>query len=73
MPDKRSPEDHKHCPWTEEQLERFADPVADKAIDRIQSQTYQTVGKVFINKLYYVVGAVILGLFYYLQMKGIIK
>lgn len=62
-----------NCPWTEEQLEKFADLVADKALERIQEQTYQSIGKAFLSRIYYILGLVLIGAFFYLQSKGFIK
>lgn len=60
-------------PWTEEQLEKFADLVADKALEKIREQTYQSIGKAFLSRIYYILGLVLIGAFFYLQSKGFIK
>lgn len=58
---------------TEEQLDAIAEKAAEKAVAKITDQVYKQVGKSFINKLFWIVGAVGTGLYLWLHDKGLMK
>ena len=60
-------------PLTEEQIEHIAERAATKAIAKLETHLYTTVGKSVLNKLAYVVGVICLSVYFYLQSKGLIK
>lgn len=58
---------------TEEEIEEIAEKAATKAIAKLETHLYTTVGRSVLNKLAYVVGAVAVAAYFYLQSKGLIK
>ena len=60
-------------PLTEEQIEEIAERAANKAVARLTDHVYREVGKNVVEKFVYVVGAISVALFLWLQGKGLIK
>ena len=60
-------------PLTEEQIEEIAERAATKAISKLETHLYTTVGKSVLNKLAYLVGVIVLSVYFYLQSKGLTK
>ena len=60
-------------PLSEEQMEEIAERAAEKAVAKITSSVYQQVGKGVINKLMWLVGAVTVGIYFWLTGNGAIK
>lgn len=60
-------------PLTEAQIEEIAERAANKAVAKLTDQVYREVGKNVIQKFTYIVGAIAVALFLWLQTKGIIK
>ena len=60
-------------PLTEEQIEQIAERAATKAIAKLETHLYTSVGKGVLNKLAYVLGVIVISVYFYLQSKGIIK
>ncbi len=58
---------------TEEQIEFIAEKAAEKAISKLTNHVFQEVGKSVLNKLFYIVGACILGFWLWLKSKGVIS
>lgn len=58
---------------TEEQIEAIAELAATKAINKMETQLYTTVGKSVLSKLAYLVGIVTVALYFWLQSKGLMK
>lgn len=58
---------------TEEQIENIAERAATKAVAKIEVHLYTTVGKSVLNKLAYIVGVIVVSVYFYLQSKGFIK
>lgn len=52
---------------TEEELERLMEQAAEKAIKKLTSGIYQEVGKGVISKLIYVLGALAVALWMYIN------
>lgn len=60
-------------PLTEAQIEEIAERAANKAVAKLTDQVYREVGKNVVQKFTYIVGAIAVALFLWLQTKGIIK
>ena len=60
-------------PLTEAQIEEIAERAANKAVARLTDHVYREVGKNVVEKFVYVVGAISVALFLWLQGKGLIK
>lgn len=60
-------ERRKAHPLTEEQMNAVAELAAEKALEKV----YSEVGKSIVKKLFWVAGAVAIGLVYFLGGKGI--
>ncbi len=60
-------------PLTEAQIEEIAERAANKAVAKLTDQVYREVGKNVLQKFTYVVGAIAVALFLWLQSKGLIK
>ena len=58
---------------SEEQIEHIAERAATKAIAKLETHLYTSVGKGVLNKLAYVLGVIVISFYFYLQSKGIIK
>ena len=52
--------------------EKAADKAADKAVLKLEGVIFQTVGRTVIDKLAYLLGAIIVGGYLYLNNKGMI-
>ena len=67
--DQMAEEQFSQCPkfseheLTEEQIEDIAERAARKAVELAKNEMYTGVGKRVVNGIFYVVGAVALGLF----------
>lgn len=60
-------------PLTEAQIEEIAERAANKSVAKLTDQVYREVGKNVLQKFTYVVGAIAVALFLWLQSKGLIK
>ena len=58
---------------SDEQIEAIAEKAAEKAVERIIDDVYKHVGKTLVEKLFWFVGATLLGFGLWLQSKGFIK
>lgn len=58
---------------TDEEIEVIAEKAANKAVAKMTAMVYQEVGRGVINKLLWVVGITAVGLYVFLQQKGVIK
>ena len=58
---------------SEEMIEKIAERAAEKAMEKMENVLYQRVGRTFVDKLLYLIGAIIVGLAYFLQSKGYFK
>ena len=65
--------DSDFSPLTDAQIERIAEKAADKAVAKLTERVYRDVGKSVIQKFVWIVGAVSIALFLWLQSKGFIK
>ena len=60
-------------PLTEAQIEEIAERAANKAVARLTDHVYREVGKNVVQKFVYIVGAISVAFFLWLQGKGLIK
>lgn len=60
-------------PLTEAQIEEIAERAANKAVAKLTEHVYREVGRNVVQKFTYIVGAVAVALFLWLQTKGLIK
>jgi 3-methyladenine DNA glycosylase Tag len=58
---------------TEEQIDHIAEKAAEKAVEKLMDKGFKAVGKTVVEKLFWIVGVVSLGLYFWLQAKGIVK
>lgn len=58
---------------TNEQLEQIAEMAAEKAVEKITATVYQNVGKSVIGKFTWIVGAITVGIYFWLKSKGFIE
>lgn len=63
----------KSAKLTEEEIEEIAEKAATKAIAKLETHLYTTVGRSVLNKLAYLIGMIALAIYFYLQSKGLIK
>ena len=59
-------EERRHLPLTEQQL----DAIAEKVEKRLRDNLFKAVGKSVLTKLFYLVGAVVIGVWMWLSTKG---
>ena len=65
--------DSNFSPLTESQIEEIAERAANKAVAKLTEHVYREVGRNVVQKFTYIVGAVAVALFLWLQTKGLIK
>lgn len=58
-------------PLTDEEINSIAERAADRAVQKITSHIYQEIGKSIVSKMIWIVGVCSVGLFLWLQNKGI--
>jgi hypothetical protein len=58
---------------TDEQIDRIAEKAADKAVAKLTDQVYREVGKGVVQKLFYIVGALVVAAFLWAKANGWIK
>lgn len=58
---------------TEEQINHIAERAADLAVQRVIDMGFKVVGKSVVEKFVWIVGALAVGGYMYLQSRGIIK
>lgn len=59
-------------PLTDEQIEDIAEKAAEKAIEKLTGDVYKAVGKSIIQKAVWLVGAITVGVYFYLRKQGIV-
>lgn len=57
---------------TEEQIEEIAERAAEKAVTKLTDHMYKQVGKSVVNKLFWIVGVISVGLYLWLKQKGLV-
>lgn len=58
---------------SEDMIEKIAERAAEKAMEKMENVIYQRVGRTFIDKTLYLIGAILVGLAYFLEGKGYFK
>lgn len=58
--------ERRHIPLTEEQL----DAIAEKVEQRLRDNLFRATGKAVLTRLFYLAGAVVIGLWVWLSTKG---
>jgi hypothetical protein len=66
----RGPERRKESHLTDEQIEKIASLAADKAVKKMTDDAFKAVGQTVVQKLFWIVGVLTVGLFAYLQVTG---
>jgi hypothetical protein len=57
---------------TEEQIEEIAERAAERAMAKLTDHMYKQVGKGVVNKLFWIVGVISVGLYLWLKQKGLV-
>lgn len=70
---ERQNDKRQHYTLTEEAVEEIAERAATKAYEKMTTQVFMLVGKSVIERVLWIIGAILLWLYFYLQSKGIIK
>lgn len=55
---------------TEEQIEQIAEMAATKAVKKMTDEAFKAVGKTVVEKMFWVIGALAVGAFAWLQTTG---
>lgn len=58
---------------SDEQMDLIAEKAAEKAVAKITAVVYQNVGKSVIERLFWLVGALAVGAYFFLKSKGLIE
>ena len=61
------------CLVDDAQINLIAERAADRAVEKITSQIYREIGRTVLQKLIWVVGAVAIGAYMYMQSQGMLK
>ena len=56
-----------------EEIEEIAEKAATKAIEKLTDEAYRAVGKTILQKLYWMVGALVVAGYFWAQTKGWMK
>ena len=59
-------------PLTEEQIEEIAERAAERAMKKLTDHMYKEVGRSVVNKLFWIVGVISVGLYMWLKQKGLL-
>lgn len=59
-------------PLTEEQIEEIAERAAERAMKKLTDHMYKEVGRGVVNKLFWIVGVISVGLYLWLKQKGLV-
>jgi hypothetical protein len=57
----------------EEHLDMIAEAAADKAIEKLEARMYEQVGRQFVQKITWMIGAIVVGIYALAKVKGWIK
>jgi hypothetical protein len=56
---------------SDSQIEEIAEKAAEKAMEKITAHIYQNVGKSVVERMFWIVGAVSIMLYFWLSSKGV--
>ena len=57
---------------TDDQIEAIAEKAADLAVQKLTENAYKAVGKSIIEKLFWIVGVVTIGVYLWMKEKGVV-
>lgn len=60
------------APLTEEQIEEIAERAAERAMKKLADHMYKEVGRSVVNKFFWVVGIISVGMYLWLKQKGLV-
>lgn len=60
------------APLTEEQIEEIAERAAERAMKKLTDHMYKEVGRSVVNKFFWVVGIISVGMYLWLKQKGLV-
>jgi len=60
-------------PLTDAQIEEIAERAANRAIEKLTTEAYKSIGKSVVQKFVWIVGVCAVALYFWLQQKGLIK
>lgn len=66
------PERRRQVHLTDDQIEAIAEHAAAKAVEKMTAATYQAIGKGLVSKLFWLVGVLGVGLYFWGLKTGII-
>lgn len=66
-------ERRQHVELSDEQIEAIAERAAEKAIEKMTTEAYATIGRGVVNKLMWMIGVITVGTFIWASSKGLIK
>lgn len=58
-------------PLSDEQIEAIAEKAAEKAVAKITAVVYQNVGKSVVERAFWLIGAISVGIYFWLKKEGI--
>lgn len=62
-----------NCPLhNDSKLAEIAERAAERAIEKLTNHVYQQVGRRVVEKLFYIIGVCVVGLYLWLKSKGVI-
>lgn len=60
------------APFTEEQIEEIAERAAERAMKKLTDHMYKEVGRSVVNKFFWIVGVISVGMYLWLKQKGLV-
>lgn len=68
--DYEGPERRREPHLTEDQIEAIASRAAEKAVKKMTDDAFKAVGKTVVEKLFWIVGVLAVGMFAWMQATG---
>ena len=66
-------EEEKKSIVSDEQMEAIAEKAAEKAVLKITAVVYQNVGKSVVERIFWLIGAIVVGAYFWLKSKGAVS
>lgn len=60
-------------PLTDSEIDQIAEKAAERAVAKLTAHVYQEVGKGVVKRLFWIVGALAVGLYLWASAKGLVK
>lgn len=57
---------------TDQQIEEIAERAAERAMKKLTDHMYKEVGRGVVNKLFWIIGVISVGLYLWLRQKGVL-